>query len=192
MPNSVTPRTHCIKNATKEAHSLPWRLARLCNPLKWVRKHKSAKVQSVVGQEKWKRKNKEQLMGQGGLRPGDGKRWTGTTALNRQRKCLHATFSYSGEESTVSPRRVKKGEGEEMGGVVKCNKHTNAPRSINHTKPSSRPPLTRTLNASRSRGKINFAIKLQEKTKRTKRSTLYRLFDIQYCQQKKKKQIVCM
>lgn len=139
VPNSVTPRTHCIKNATKEAHSLPWRLARLCNPLKWVRKHKSAKVQSVVGQEKWKRKNKEQLMGQGGLRPGDGKRWTGTTALNRQRKCLHATFSYSGEESTVSPRRVKKGEGEEMGGVVKCNKHTNAPRSINHTKPSSRP-----------------------------------------------------
>jgi len=64
---------------------------------------------------------------------------SGTTALNRQRKCLHATFSYSGEESTVSPRRVKKGEGEEMGGVVKCNKHTNAPRSINHTKPSSRP-----------------------------------------------------
>jgi len=30
-----------------------------------VRKHKSAKVQSVVGQEKWKRKNKERRKEQG-------------------------------------------------------------------------------------------------------------------------------
>jgi len=44
---------------------LPWRLPRLCNPFKWVRKHKSAKVQSVVGQEKWKRKNKERRKEQG-------------------------------------------------------------------------------------------------------------------------------
>lgn len=49
---------HCPKQKQKKnsaakdaAQSLPRRLARLCNPFKWARKHKSAKVQAVVGQE---------------------------------------------------------------------------------------------------------------------------------------------
>jgi len=48
----------------------------------------------------------------------------GTTALNRQRKCLHATFSYSGEGSTVGPRRGGTGGG--MGEVQQAYKMRHA------------------------------------------------------------------
>jgi len=59
-------------------------------------------------------------LGRGGL----WKTRTGTTALNRQRKCLHATFSYSGEGSTVGPRRGGTGGG--MGEVQQAYKMRHA------------------------------------------------------------------